>query len=189
MLGEQIRDIPDITFAIKQLQLATKDNKLSNRDYEYLNELKLKLKRIRLKYKQEWKAYCKISKRQYDKRYNLAPVRDKDGNLIKPKHKFGFQSVKQFIKGAKVLYYAGPHRTGINSKWRQTWTGPWYISNKTGKYTVKIVDNNGKGYDIDIDRLKLFKSFKKDELIPYPKYEQTIAKIKRDKPIFSDDDD
>ena len=188
MLGEQFRDIPDIVFAIKKIKSTMKDKQLANRDYNYLNELQLRLKKIRLKYKQEWKAYCKISKRQYDVRYNLAPKRDKDGNLIKPRHKFGYEPVKQFIKGAKVLYYAGPHRPGINSKWRQKWTGPWYIANKTGKFTVKIVGNNGKGYDVDIDRLKLFKSFKKDELMSYPQYEKLISKIRKDKPVYSDDE-
>ena len=93
----------------------------------------------------------------------------KDGNLIKSNHNFGFQRVKEFSRGAKVLYYAGPHRTDINSKWRQTWTAPWYGSHKTRKYTVKIIDNNSKGYDMN--RLKLL-SFKNDELIPYPKYTQ-----------------
>ena len=97
--------------------------------------------------------------------------------------------IKQFIKGAKVLYYAGPQRTGINSKWSQKWTGPWYISKKTGKYTVHIVDNKGKGYDVDIDRLKLFKSFKRDELIDYPKFETMMSKLNLDKPIYSDVED
>ena len=123
-----------------------------------------------MKYKQEWKSYCKISKRQYDKRYNLAPKRDKDCDLKKSNHKFGFHPVKQFVDGAKVLYYAELHRTGVNKKWRQTWSGPWYISHITGKYALKIIDNNGKGHDIDIDRLKLYKSFKSDELIPYSKH-------------------
>ena len=53
---------------------------------------------------------------------------------------------------------------------------------------MKIIDNHGKGYDVDIDRLKLFKSFKKDELITYSKYEQDISKIKKDKPVYSDDE-
>ena len=53
---------------------------------------------------------------------------------------------------------------------------------------MKIIDNNGKGCDVDIDRLKLFKSFKKGELIQYPKYENTISKIQKDKPVFSDDE-
>jgi len=188
IMGNQIRDIPDIKFAIRKIKSNLKKDKLKARDYEYLNNLSLRLKRIRDKYKQEWKSYCKMSKRQYDKRYNLASTRDKDGNLVKPKHNFGFQPVKEFIKGAKVLYYAGPQRTGINSKWRQKWTGPWYISKKTGKYSVKIIDNQGKGHDVDIDRLKLFKSFGKDELLDYPKYEQTIAKLKKDKPTYSDED-
>ena len=139
MLGEQIRYIPDITFAIKTLDNQLKDKSLKNRDYNYLNDLKLRLKKIRIKYKQKWINYCKISNKQYTKRYNLAPIRDENGNLIKPKHKFGFQPIKHFIKGAKVLYYAGPHRTGINGKWRQRWTGPWYISKKTGKYSVQII--------------------------------------------------
>ena len=175
MFGEQIRDIPDITFAIKKLNNQLNSKSISNRDYEYLNDLKLRLKKIRIKFKQKWIHYCKISRKQYDKRYNLAPTRDKDGKLIKPNHNFGFEPIKQFIKGAKVLYYAGPHRTGINSKWRQRWTGPWYISKKTGKFTVEIIDNLGKSYDVDIDRLKLFKSFKSDELIDYPKFEKMMS--------------
>ena len=189
MLGEQIRDIPDITFAINKLNKQMKDKTLSDRDYNYLFDLKLRLKKIRIKYKQKWVNYCKISKKQYDKRYNLAYTRDENGNLIKPKHNFSFQPIKNFIKGAKVLYYAGPHRSGINSKWRQRWTGPWYISDKTGKYTVKIIDNTGKGYDVDIDRLKLFKSFKKDELIDYPHFKKMMSDLKKDKPIYSDMDD
>ena len=35
---------------------------------------------------------------------------------------------------------------------------------------------------------QLFKSFKKDELISYSKYEQDISKIKKDKPVYSDDE-
>ena len=54
---------------------------------------------------------------------------------------------------------------------------------------MKIIDNTGKVYDVDIDRLKLFKSFKKDELITYPKYEQILSKLKRDKPIYSDEEE
>ena len=108
--------------------------------------------------------------------------------MIKPKHNFGLEPIKHFIKGAKVLYYAGPHRTGINSKWRQRWTGPRYISKKNGKFTVEIIDNLGKSYDVDIDRLKLFKSFKSDELIDYPKFEKMMANLKIDKPIYSDDE-
>ena len=111
MSGEQIRDIPDISFAIKKLNERMQNKSLSNRDYNYLNDLQLRLKKIRIKYKQQCIHYCKISNKQYSKRYNLASIRDKDGNLVKPKHKFGFEPIKQFIKGAKVLYYAGPQRT------------------------------------------------------------------------------
>ena len=38
MLGEQIRDIPGISFAIKKLNERMKNKSLSNRDYDYLND-------------------------------------------------------------------------------------------------------------------------------------------------------
>ena len=49
MLGEQIQDIPDISFAIKKLNERMKNKSLSNRDYDYLNDLQLRLKKIRIK--------------------------------------------------------------------------------------------------------------------------------------------
>ena len=63
-----------------------------------------------------------------------------------------------------------------------------YINQKVGKFSVKIVDNEGKGHIVDIDRLKLFKTFKKENLIQYPKYEETIKKLNKDKPTYSDKD-
>ena len=51
------------------------------------------------------------------------------------------------------------------------------------------MDNKGKGYDVDIDRLKLFKSFKKGELMDYPKFETMMSKLKLDKLIYSDVED
>ena len=147
-----------------------------------------RFKKIQIKHKQNWEKYCKISQQQYDKRYNLAPTRDKHGKLVQPKHSFGFEPISKFKIGAKVLYYAGPHRPGINAKWRQKWTGPWHISNKVGKYRVKIVDNRGKGYEVDINRLKSFKQFKKNDLISYPEYKDTLEKLQKDKPTLSDDE-
>ena len=107
--------------------------------------------------------------------------------MVPPKHSFGFEPLSKFKKGAKVLYYAGPHHTGINGKWRQKWTGPWHIAYKTSKFRVKIVDNTGRGYDVDIDRLKLFKQMK-SELLNHSQYEQTLKKLQKNTPIYSDED-
>ena len=188
-LGENIKDIPDIKFALRHLTKAMNKKGTNKQDFEYLNEYKKRLKSIQQKFKKDWASYCYVSKLQYDKRHNLAPTRDKDGKLQPPRHKFGYESIKQFTKGAKLLYYAGPHRPGINHKWRQKWTGPWYINQKIGKFSVKIVDNKGKGHIVDIDRLKLFKTFKQGDLIQYPKYEETIRKLNRDEPTYSDEED
>ena len=183
-LGSNLRDIPDLNFAIKKIKQGMRSKGIKEHDFDYLNEFQLRLKKMQLQHKNNWIQYCKVSQKQYDKRYNLAPKRDKDGKLIPPTHSFGFQSIDKFKKGAKVLYYAGPHRPGINHKWRQKWTGPWYISHKTGKYNVKIIDKKGKGYDVDIDRLKLFKTFKNKDIMKYTQFEDMLEKMKKDKPNY-----
>ena len=129
-----------------------------------------------------------MSTKQYDRRYNLAPVRNEKGELVKPNHAFSYQPLSKFKSGTRVLYYAGPHSTGVNNKWRQKWTGPWRIAHKTSKFRVKIVDDTGRGYDVDTDRLKLFKKFSKNEIMSYNNYEKTLKNLKKNKPIYSDED-
>ena len=188
MLGDNFNDIPDIVFAIRKIKSGLSNLKLKQRDYNYLNEFLIKLQKLRLLYKKHWTDYCHVSTKQYERRYNLAPTRDKDGNLVKPQHSFGYEPLSSFKKGMRVLYYVGPHQSGVNSKWRQKWTGPWRISHKTSKYRVKIVDSTGNGYDVDVDRLKLFKKFSKNQLMKYNNYEKILEKLERNKPIYSDED-
>ena len=155
--------------------------KIKKEDYEYLNDLKLRLKKIQIQYKQDWSKYCYESSKQYDERYNLAPKRDADGKIIPPKHQFGYEPMTKFELGKKVLYYVGPNQ-GTNGKWRQRWTGPWRIANRTGKYTVKILDLNGKSYNVSIDRLKLFKTNKNKQVLNPTNYNQTLRNLSRHKP-------
>ena len=121
--------------------------------------------------------------KQYDKKYNLAPVRDNKGNLVQPKHKFGFEPVSDFKQGLQVLYYVGPNR-GTNGKWRQTWTGPWRIHQKCGKYRVTIIDSRGKSKEVSIDRLKSFKASDEKDYYNYNEYLKLLKRLSKDKIFY-----
>ena len=190
MFGSRFHDIPDLYFAINKIHndMAIGYKSMKDRDYNYLYQLQLHLKKMRIQLKKKWAKYCLTSKKQYDRRYNLAPTRDKNGKLQPPKHAFGYQSLNSFRKGVKVLYYVGPHR-GINGKWRQRWTGPWLLAKQSGQYRVTILDTeSGKTYDVSIDRLKLFKENDKNMYLNQYEYEDLLEKMKRDKPSESDED-
>ena len=125
---------------------------------------------------------------QYDKKYNLLIPRNKLDSPNKNRNKqFDFMKPNDYKKGIKVLYYIGPHK-GQNGKWRQRWTGPWTIKHKINRKMVEIVDNFNKKKDVAVDRLKIFKTFKPDELIDWDTYNRRLDSAQNNKITMDEDD-
>ena len=89
--------------------------------------------------------YTKLSKKSYDKRYNL----DNPRKI----HKYS----RLFKEGTEVLYYVGDQYTK-HKKWRTKWTGPLHVHKALTNSTVIIVDKEtGNQKRVSIDRLKVYK--------------------------------
>ena len=129
-----------------------------------------------------------ISQKQYDKRYNLIPKRDKDGKIIPHSHAFGYEAISDFKKGMNVLYYVGPHKA-YNGKWRQMWTGPWVIASDPSDLHVKLTDKKGNIKEVSIDRLKSFKQQKFAETIKLEEYNKKLKMAINNQPNLSDNDE
>ena len=188
MYGSQIRNIADITMAINGFKNIIKKQKLPKDDHTYLQQLITNLKTIRKNYKKDWLKYTKISKKQYDDRYNLAPERDTEGNLKPSKHKFSYTPLSSFQKGAKVLYYIGPYK-GVNKKWRQIWTGPWTLTSDLGDRKATISDDNGDNRQVSFDRLKLFHQQDSQKYESWSNYKELLKIVQLNKDYLSDDDE
>ena len=187
MYGKQFRSISDLSMTISKIENGIKEKKIRKDDQEYLYELIENLKDINHKYKNKWQKMVKVSKQQYDKRYNLAPIRNEKGELIPPKHGFGYTPITEFKKGCSVLYYVGPHQC-VNGKWRQVWTGPWTIVDQILPGKFKISGIAGKTKDISGDRLKIFHRTDKDELASWSNYEDQLVSLEnKSKDIDTDD--
>ena len=178
MYGKQFRSVTDLSMTIDNIEKGIKEKKIRKDDHEYLYDLIENLKDINHKYKNKWQKMVKVSKQQYDKRYNLAPVRNDKGELVPPKHGFGYTPISDFKKGCSVLYYVGPHKT-MNGKWRQVWTGPWTIVDQIypGKFKITGVGNKYKY--INGDRLKLFHRSDNESLEPWSNYEDQLESVER----------
>ena len=188
MYGSQFNSVPDIAVAIENIEQGLNTQKFRKDDHQYLTNLVYRLGKIRIRQFKQWKKYCLISKKQYDRRYNLVPQRDKDGNIIKFKHNFGYTPLSSFKTGVKVLYYIGPHK-GVNGKWRQRWTGPWRIAENSNAYNTKIMDNKGNARNVSLDRLKLFKQKDLEKLEKWSNYEKQLNKLNKNKNYLSDEDE
>ena len=188
MLGEQILDIPDITMAINDIKSGLNDNKFKADHHQYLSKIQYNLKILKAKYKSDWSKYTRLSKKQYDKRYNLLPKRDANDKIIPHSHAFGYEPVSKFKKGMNVLYYVGPHK-GLNGKWRQMWTGPWQIASEPDDIHIQIIDKDGKMREVSVDRLKTFKSNDYKDTESWKQYQNSLTMIKKNQPTFSDNDE
>ena len=187
MYGKQFRDISDLAKTINSLEKGKETIKKES-DKEYLDELIENLRDINIQYKNNWKKRIKITKKQYDEKYNLRPKRDDEGNIIPPTHAFGYEPIERFTQGLKVLYYVGPLQ-GINGKWSQTWTGPWTITKQLYNGKFQITDSNGKTKDVSGDRLKIFKIVEKEKYHTYDEYVKTMDRLKMHHKNLKDEDD
>ena len=188
MLGSQLNDIPDITLAINKLQNGLKNNNFKQDHHQYLSRIQNNLQILKSKYKDDWSKYTRISKMQYDKRYNLLPKRDKNNKIIPHSHAFGYDPISSFQKGMNVLYYVGPHKS-YNGKWRQMWTGPWQIASDKDNLHIQIADKDGKIREVSVDRLKTFKSSHYKDTESWKEYQNSLDIVKKNQPNLSDNDE
>ena len=186
MYGRQFKSVTDLSNTINKIEKGIIEKKIRKEDHEYLHDLIKRLKSINHKYKNKWQKMVKITKKQYDKRYNLAPTRNEKGELVQPKHGFGYKPIEQFKKGIQVLYYVGPHQ-GINGKWRQVWTGPWTIVDKILPGKFKITGIGGKTKEISGDRLKIFNRKDKEDLDSWSNYESQLEAVESQSKDLDDD--
>ena len=156
MFGSQVYDLSNVDTIRKRMEsiFQSQDKKLTksqHTDYAYLQHLLDKLSTIHKQYQDDWIKYTRLSKKEYDNRYNI------DKNKIKRNRNI-------YIQGKKVLYFIGDRRT-VNMKWKRKWTGPWMIQMVLNDSTVIIVDEEtGNQKRVSIDRLKIFNT---NEDIPY----------------------
>ena len=67
--------------------------------------------------------------------------------------------------------------------------GVLIISAQTGRLSIKIADKSGKTRDVSVDRLKIFKSHIKNELIDWKLYEQQMQSAIQNQPNLSEEED
>ena len=142
MFGERLNDIEDINLKIKQLIKQSKIDKLNKNDIKYIEQLSTKLQILRKLYKKDFDQYSLITKKEYDKKFNIS------NNLE--------NNLNDFQPGKRVLYYIGDIPTKTK-KWRQHWSGPWRILDRFDDRTVQIFDpSDGAKITVTMDRLKLY---------------------------------
>ena len=71
MFGEQLAEVPDLNSSIEQLRNDIKNGKFKSEDYELMEELVEKFEFMDDKYKNEWKKYTKITKKEYDEKFKI----------------------------------------------------------------------------------------------------------------------
>ena len=84
----------------------------------------------------------KLTKLEYDKKFNIDKKILKNLNIFKP--------------GEKVMYYIGDRQVS-NLKWRQRWSGPWTILQRLNDRTLIISDSKDDvSRRVTIDRVKIY---------------------------------
>ena len=156
MFGERLNDIEDINLRIKEMMKGEGENKkikLNRNDKIYVDRLLTKLNILRKLYKKDYDNYSLITKKQYDKKFDIK------SNLE--------NNLQQFEPGKKVLYYVGDVPS-TSKKWRQHWCGPWRILKRFNDRTVEIFDpSDGAKQTVTMDRLKLYLE---NEYMKYDEY-------------------
>jgi hypothetical protein len=118
----QLYDIPDLSDLIINLKKELNDKNIKLKDYEYLDEIKSHFEYLHKIYKSDWEKYSLITKRYYDKEYNISEEKIEILN-------------KRFKIGSKVVYYISDKEVELR-KWRQRWTGPWKIIDRPDTRTA-----------------------------------------------------
>ena len=126
--------------------------------YEYIECLVSELQFVWKQFSRDWSEYAKITKKDYDNRYNVE--RKLDRNL------------KQFKPGVEIVYYCGDKQE-TNRKWRQRWTGPWEVMKRLNEATIVIADSDGITCPVSVDRVKLYKQ---DEYYSLKEYNEMLEK-------------
>ena len=119
IFGANLTELQDIQICNSKLDKLK--NKYSNQssEFEYLQQLKIKLGMLKDILKVDMDKYVKIMKKQYDKE--------------KKDDKFEINN--------KVMYYVGDRESNLR-KLRHKWTGPWVIMERISANEVKILDND-----------------------------------------------
>ena len=144
MLGANVRDASDLGDLNAELKKVDIDVNINSDDYKYVESLFKRIQELHTIFKNDWKDYCKVSRKYYDSRYKIT------------KQKINWYK-KQFKIGTKVLYFIGDKETP-QKKWRRKWSGPWIISKHLNDSTCIITDSNsGNQKRVSFDRIKVFK--------------------------------
>ena len=151
MFGTELRDYGNIKEMINELNTEyKKDNKsINTKDYTYLSELLQKLDTIQQSYKDDWEKYTHYSAQQYNEKFKIKIIKDKKKIL------------DTFHVNDKVLYYVGDRQVA-SRKWRQRWSGPWYIKSVDAETcAIEIEDRDtANSKFVSVDRIKLWNNGK-----------------------------
>ena len=147
MFGRNMNDMDDaarLNFKLQQIQ-NNKQYKLKQEDYNYLRELIDLLNDVRKRFKDDWIKYTFVSKRDYEKRYNITK------ELIE-------RNLINYAVGTQVLYYVGDKQVAMH-KWKSRWTGPWIVEKHINDSSLILADpESGDQKRVSFDRIKKFNS-------------------------------
>jgi hypothetical protein len=149
MFGEQLAEIPDISYALKELDDMAKDDKLNKTALELVDLLKTNIESFRVIFKEDKKKYIKIMKKYYDK---------------------GKENIT-YNKGDEIVYYIG-NRKSSSYKLMNKWTGPWLIVKHLSPSMVRVYNpDDGQYHKVKIDFIKKYNA---REMWTLEEYEQKV---------------
>ena len=144
MLGSNVKDASELGDIHKRLRTVDIDVNVNSDDFQYIESLFNRLKQLHEIFRNDWKEYCRVTRKDYDDRWNINP---KSINHYR----------KQFKIGTKVLYFIGDKETA-QKKWQYKWSGPWLMSKHLNDSTCIITDKeSGNEKRVSFDRLKIFR--------------------------------
>jgi len=143
MFGSELNDFGNIKNMIHQLNQPEMKSTLKQEDYEYIQDLLVRLQTVQDSYERDWRKYTRYSAKMYDKRYNIENEKDKAKIL------------QRFKQGDQVLYYVGDRQVA-GRKWRQRWSGPWHIKSiDSDTIAIEIEDRETTNSKfVSVDRIK-----------------------------------
>ena len=153
IFGRNLNDLTDLVRIENKLRNFNKENKenISERDYNYLNNLIQNLIKVNKLFETHWQEYTWLSRRYYNQKNRITP---ESIQRIKDKHPIG----------SKVLYYIGDKQVA-QYKWKTRWTGPWIVDKIINDTTMIIADpETGNQKRVTMDRIKKFNTM---EFEPY----------------------
>ena len=143
IFGSNLNDISDYGIMKQKLQEIQRKEKMNNIEYVNLENLIKEINEIHKIYKKDWMKYTWLSKREYDKKWNITSNKIERNN-------------KLLVVGKRILYYIGDRKSS-QYKWKQKWTGPWIIDKRLNDSTIIIGDpETGNQKRVSIDRCKIF---------------------------------